>query len=81
MDTLRTRSNRRGSTLVAWIRIFVFASAMFGVAHPTEATSFNIVFDSSTSSAPAGFFSGFGNGIQTYQTMYGDPIVINLRVG
>jgi hypothetical protein len=39
------------------------------------------VFDSSTSAAPAGFFTAFNDVIQFFEASFRDPITINLRVG
>src|SRR4051794_38392350 len=77
MNVLKRGSNR----INGWVMIFVFLSILLGTALPAKATSFNLMFDSSTSAAPAAFFSAFGNAIQTYQTFFSDPIVVNVRVG
>ena len=43
--------------------------------------NFNVTFDASTSSAPAGFFTAFNDAIQFYETTFNDPITINMNVG
>src|SRR5215469_11020680 len=42
---------------------------------------FNVTFDSTTSTAPAGFFTAFNDAIQFFEATYSDPITINLQVG
>jgi hypothetical protein len=42
---------------------------------------FNPTFDTSTSSAPAGFFVAFNGAIQFLESQFSDPITINLNVG
>ena len=51
-----------------------------GIGH-LSATSFNVNFDPSTSSAPADFFTAFNYAIAFYQSTFPDPITINLDVG
>jgi hypothetical protein len=55
--------------------------ALLGVAQPADAISFNLTFDPSTLTAPAGFFTAFNDQIAVYQTAFTDPITINLHVG
>jgi hypothetical protein len=45
------------------------------------ALTFQLTYDSSTSTAPAGFLPAFNNAIQFYQTTFTDPITIKLQVG
>jgi hypothetical protein len=52
-----------------------------GFVRPGNAMSFNISYDSSTSSAPAAFFTAFSDAIRFYQSEYTDPITINIHVG
>jgi hypothetical protein len=59
----------------------VLVAMMVGFAEPARATSFNLTFDASTVDAPAAFFTAFNNEIQFYQTLFSDPITINLHVG
>lgn len=42
---------------------------------------FHVTFDSSTSSAPADFFTAFGNAVQFLEATFADPITINMHVG
>jgi hypothetical protein len=60
--------------------LIVILSALLGAARPAQALLFNLTFDASTGSAPAGFFTAFDNAIQFYET-FTDPITINLHVG
>ena len=46
-----------------------------------QALTFNLTFDPSTASAPAGFSTAFNSAIQFYETTFDDPITINLQVG
>lgn len=46
-----------------------------------HATSFNVSFDPSTSSAPPQFFTAFNDALALYQSAFADPININLQVG
>ncbi len=43
--------------------------------------SFSVTFDSSTSGAPADFFTAFNNAKQFLESTYADPITINMQVG
>jgi hypothetical protein len=61
--------------------LFMTSVAFIGLASPSYATSFSLTFDPSTASAPAGFFTAFAHEIQFYETMFTDPITINLHVG
>jgi hypothetical protein len=45
------------------------------------ATSFSLTFDASTASAPAAFFTAFNNEILEFESIYPDPITLNLHVG
>jgi hypothetical protein len=53
------------------------------LATPAQASplTFNVIYDASTSSAPAAFFSAFNDAIQFYETQFDDPITINIDVG
>jgi hypothetical protein len=62
------------------------ASSLFSIGvllcQPTaQALTFNLTFDPSTASAPAGFSTAFSDAIQFYETTFDDPITINLQVG
>jgi hypothetical protein len=46
-----------------------------------RALTFNLSYDSSTASAPAGFFTAFQDAIDFYQNTYDNPITINMDVG
>jgi hypothetical protein len=56
---------------------------MLGAAIPSARAGliFNVTYDSSTSTAPAAFFTGFDFAVQTLQSQYSDPITINMQVG
>jgi hypothetical protein len=43
--------------------------------------NFNVSYDSSTTVAPAGFFSAFDYAVQFLESKYADPITINMQVG
>jgi hypothetical protein len=69
-----------------WRRTPLFFLYLIGVLFgPIQASawalSFNLMFDASTNSAPAGFSTAFNNAIQFYETNFTDPITINLQVG
>jgi len=51
------------------------------LSEQARAATFNLVFDGSTASAPAGFFAAFNQEIQYFETIFNDPITINLHVG
>ena len=46
-----------------------------------QAGLFNVTFDASTSGAPADFFTAFNSATQFLQSIYSDPITINMQVG
>jgi len=46
-----------------------------------EALTFNVTYDASTASAPAAFFTAMGYAFQYYESLYTDPITINVHVG
>ena len=48
---------------------------------PAYALTFNVTYDSSTATAPAGFFTAFQDAINFYQSTYSDPITINIQAG
>src|SRR5215471_1152332 len=54
---------------------------LFGHTTVAGATSFSVIFDPSTASAPAGFFTAFNQEVALLDAIYTDPITINLHVG
>ena len=56
-------------------------TAGVAVAFPAHALLFNVTYDPSIASAPAGFVPAFQDAIALYQTTYTDPITINMNVG
>ncbi|MBV8935681.1 MAG: hypothetical protein JO320_05865 [Alphaproteobacteria bacterium] len=48
---------------------------------PARALVFNITYDASVSSAPPAFEVAFQDAINLYQTIFLDPITINIDVG
>src|SRR5512143_1388786 len=58
-----------------------FAVASGLLANPSYALTFNVTYDSSVGSAPAGFQSAFQNAIGFYEASFSNPITINLNVG
>lgn len=62
----------------------IVLSAAIGLAlgaPEAHALSFNVTYDSSVSSAPAGFTTAFQDAISFYQNTFSNPITINLNVG
>jgi len=51
------------------------------VAKPSVAVTFNVIYDSSVGSAPAGFTSAFAFATSFLSSTYVDPITINMHVG
>lgn len=43
--------------------------------------SFNLLFDASTASAPAAFFTAFHDAVSFYESEFSDPITVNMAVG
>ncbi len=67
---------------VALVFLLALIGALLGPTPPSaQALSFNLTFDASTATAPAGFFTAFNNAIQFYETNFSNPITINLQVG
>lgn len=60
--------------------IFAFIAGAFLVS-PAYALTFNVTWDSSTSSAPSGFATAFENAIAFYQNSFTNSTTINLNVG
>ena len=68
--------------MFAVTRVCLFLFLVLGLNSPlAPALTFNLTYDSSTTNAPAAFFSAFQYAINFYQTNYTDPITINLQVG
>jgi hypothetical protein len=59
----------------------VWAAMIASIPSASAGLVFNVTYDSSTASAPAGFFTAFNDAIQFFETTYTDPITINLHVG
>jgi hypothetical protein len=58
------------------------ASAFLSALLPSaRAGLFNVTYDASTSGAPADFFTAFDSATQFLQSLYADPITINMQVG
>jgi hypothetical protein len=55
--------------------------ALLGTPQKVNALAFNLTYDTSTTSAPSGFFTAFNNAISFYEAEFSDPITINLHVG
>ena len=54
---------------------------LLAIPLPARALTFNVTYDPSVASAPAGFTSAFSNALQAFTNAYSDPIQINLSVG
>lgn len=65
------------------LTLFTVLGGTFGSGYAAHASSlqFNVTYDASTASAPAGFFSAFADAIQFYEATFSDPITINIQVG
>lgn len=48
---------------------------------PASALTFNVTYDASVSSAPAGFQTAFQDAINVFQSTFATPIAININVG
>src|SRR5215471_12102258 len=48
---------------------------------PAMALVFDVTYDPSVATAPAGFIPAFADAIDFYQSTYTDPIVVNINVG
>lgn len=67
--------NLRPHCVLAVAAVLALASA------PLHALTFNVTYDASTATAPAGFFTAVNYAVQGYQNKFHDPISINLQVG
>jgi len=65
-------------SLRAVLGFLIFAAVLPPSA---RALTFNLSYDSSTASAPSGFFTAFQDAIDFYQNTYDNPITINMDVG
>jgi hypothetical protein len=63
------------------VRGMAVLGMLLGAAPSSRALTFNLTYDSSTTGAPAGFFTAFQYAIDFYQTNFTDPVTINLQVG
>jgi len=54
---------------------------LLAIPLPARALTFNVTYDPSVASAPAGFTSAFSDALQAFTNAYSDPIQINLSVG
>lgn len=52
-----------------------------GASGSVQALNFNVTYDTSVSSAPAGFTTSFQDAINYYDSTFTNPITIDLRVG
>ncbi|MDA8094118.1 MAG: NF038122 family metalloprotease [Betaproteobacteria bacterium] len=57
------------------------AALGLGAPRAADALNFNLSYDPSVSSAPAGFVPAFQSATQFYATHFSDPITVNLQVG
>ncbi|MHB8415450.1 MAG: NF038122 family metalloprotease [Acidiferrobacteraceae bacterium] len=77
--------NFSGSSLQTSRRRFRIATAvavgLMVLAPSAQALTFNVTYDSSVNSAPAGFKSAFQDSISFYQQTFSNPITIDLSVG
>ncbi|HEV2328088.1 MAG TPA: NF038122 family metalloprotease [Verrucomicrobiae bacterium] len=76
-STNRLFSRSAGSLRAAWG--FLAIAAVLPLS--ARALTFNLTYDSSTASAPAGFFTAFTDAIDFYQNTYDNSITINMDVG
>lgn len=76
-----SRSSDQGSGGIGKV---IALAAVIGLAAgvpEAHALSFNVTYDSSVSSAPAGFTTAFADAISFYQNTFSNPITVNLNVG
>jgi PEP-CTERM motif len=67
---------------VSSILLLSLVAVQYSIPPPSaHALTFQLTYDSSISTAPAGFLPAFNNAIQFYQTTFTDPITIKLQVG
>ncbi|MHB1951239.1 MAG: NF038122 family metalloprotease [Acidiferrobacteraceae bacterium] len=75
----RVRNPGWGSVRKAMV-LLVAVGLTFGVPE-AHALTFNVTYDSSVSSAPAGFTTAFQDAISFYEQSFSNPITVNLNVG
>jgi hypothetical protein len=56
-------------------------AAVVAAPSSARALTFNVTYDPSTASAPPAFFTAMSDAFQYYQSLYTDPITINIHVG
>jgi hypothetical protein len=71
------KTSRRCSSLYVGYIVAAFAAT----SPMAQALAFNVSYDASVGSAPAGFVTDFNSVIQFCQNLYTDPITINIHVG
>ena len=71
----------RRNAFIFWCRGVGIFGLLIGTAPLARGLTFNLTYDSSTTGAPAAFFTAFQYAIDFYQTNYTDPVTINLQVG
>jgi len=65
-----------------FVSLGVVGAFLFGLGiQSASALTFNLTFDSSTSTAPAAFFTAVQAAANFYESNYSDPITINIQVG
>src|ERR1700692_2784464 len=80
--TIRQRPRQSGILRVSPIFTLSLIAVLSGATQRSaHALTFQLTFDSSASTAPAGFLPAFNNAIQFYQTTFTDPITIKMQVG
>jgi hypothetical protein len=79
---LGTRVRQAGMLHVSSILLLALVATQCGILpRSAHALIFQLTYDSSISTAPAGFLPAFNSAIQFYQTTFIDPITIKLQVG
>jgi hypothetical protein len=77
----RAHSERaRRATGGIWLMLLAGVSSL-ALSRPAEALLFNLTYDPSVGSAPAGFIPAFTDAINVITSTYSDPITINMNVG
>jgi hypothetical protein len=73
---------KRKPSVLRHARTFLMLLVLLGGAVPSaHALVFNVIYDTTTSNAPAAFFTAFQDAINFFQQSYTDPITINIQVG
>jgi Dockerin type I domain len=81
IDNRSSRRSSRGRWFIAICAFSVTGTVFYATVPSVQALTFNLSYDASTNSAPAGFAAAFNDAIQFYETNFTDPITINLQVG